>query len=82
MTESNIFDKIDDLITKQGRYLSKNKMNYERTLVKLFKLENLQSEKAKHMLSQLNKSQSGKRKKLLKNKKLKTPTLKPHTQAM
>ncbi|CAD8108369.1 unnamed protein product [Paramecium sonneborni] len=49
--DNQLFDKVDNKI--RG-YLEKNKINYEKTLVKLYKLDSLKSEKAKKMLGELN----------------------------
>ncbi|CAD8152446.1 unnamed protein product [Paramecium octaurelia] len=49
--DNQLFDKVDNKIRA---YLEKNQVNYEKTLVKLYKLDSLKSEKAKRMLGELN----------------------------
>ncbi|CAK83741.1 unnamed protein product (macronuclear) [Paramecium tetraurelia] len=49
--DNQLFDKVDNKIRA---YLQKNQVNYEKTLIKLYKLDSLKSYKAKRLLGELN----------------------------
>ncbi|CAD8193779.1 unnamed protein product [Paramecium octaurelia] len=49
--QNQLFDKVDNKIRA---YLQKNQVNYEKTLIKLYKLDSLKSDKAKRLLGELN----------------------------
>ncbi|CAD8112968.1 unnamed protein product [Paramecium sonneborni] len=49
--DNQLFDNVDNKIRA---YLQKNQVNYEKSLIKLYNLDSLQSHKAKRLLGELN----------------------------